>query len=301
MKHLAPGGCLALAALALAPLALADAPRSPLAGATGTGSAGQEPLWLGPPPLARPRRVISLAPSLTDMMVAMGKTDLLVGVTRYDHAPEVAALPRVGGFIDPSAEAVLALRPDLLLWITDGSAAPAVQRIASLGVPVLALPVENVAGVKTSLRAVGRALGDPAAGERVVGEIERAVAAARVRAAEGPSVRVLFVVGREPLVVAGPGSYPDELLRLAGGENVVHDTRAWPVYPLERAVADDPALVIDAAVLEPPVGIDRLAAIPAVRRGDVCRLTGDAALRPGPRLVKALPEIEAAIRTARRR
>jgi iron complex transport system substrate-binding protein len=99
------------------------------------------------------------------------------------------------------------------------------------------------------------------------------------------------VVGHEPLVVAGPGSYPDELLRLAGGENVVRGARPWSYYPVERAVADDPTLVIDASVLEPPETLARLVAIPAVRRGAVRRLSDDSALRPGPRFTRALAEL----------
>ena len=253
---------------------------------------------LGPKPPAAPRRVISLAPSLTDTVVALGKASLLVGVTRYDDAPEVAKLPRVGGFLDPSPEAVLALRPDLVLWLTDGGAYPAVRRIAGLGVPVLAIPVVSVADVLGSARVVGSALGDAPAGERLARSLEASVDAARRRAAAGPRVRVLFVVGRDPLVVAGPGSYPDELLRLAGGENVVKEARPWPVYPLERAVADDPALVIDGAVLEPKDGLARLGAIPAVRRGSVHRLRDDGALRPGPRLAGALDELSTALRSA---
>jgi predicted ABC-type sugar transport system permease subunit len=79
---------------------------------------------------------VCLAPSLTDIAVALGKADLIAGVTRYDDAPEVKDRPRVGGFLDPSPEAVVALRPDLVLWMTDGGAYAAVKRIASLGVPV---------------------------------------------------------------------------------------------------------------------------------------------------------------------
>jgi iron complex transport system substrate-binding protein len=109
------------------------------------------------------------------------------------------------------------------------------------------------------------------------------------------------LVGRDPLVVAGPGSYPDELLRIAGAENVVRSGRAWPVYPLERAVADDPDLVIDGAVLEPTEGLARLDVIPAVKRGLVHRLTNDAALRPGPRLADALAELSGALRREARR
>ncbi|MGA8893256.1 MAG: helical backbone metal receptor, partial [Anaeromyxobacteraceae bacterium] len=89
-----------------------------------------EPTWLGPPAPDRPARVVSLAPSITDTVIALGEAGRLVGVTRYDTAPEVKALPRVGGFLDPSPEAVLALRPDLVLWLADGGALPPVRRIA---------------------------------------------------------------------------------------------------------------------------------------------------------------------------
>ncbi|BDG10454.1 ABC transporter substrate-binding protein [Anaeromyxobacter paludicola] len=252
-------------------------------------------LWLGPRPPAVPRRVVALAPSLTDMVVALGHADRLVGVTRYDDAPEVARLPRVGGFLDPSPERVLGLRPDLVLWLTDRGADAAVRRIADLGVPVLATPVVSVSDVLATARVLGAALGDAPAGDRLSASLSRAIEAARARAARARRVRVLFVVGRDPLVVAGPGSYPDEVLRLVGGENVVQGTRPWPVYPLEKAAADDPEVVIDAAVLEPREGISRLSAIPAVRRGAVRRLANDDALRPGPRLAGALEALYAAV------
>jgi iron complex transport system substrate-binding protein len=239
--------------------------------------------------------VVTLAPSLTDTVLALGARDRLVGVTRYDASPEVKDLPRVGGFLDPSPEAVLALRPDLVLWLSDGGAWPAVQRIAALGVPVLAIPVVGVPDVLRAARVVGAALGDSAAGERLAAELEGAVREAERAAASLPRRRVLFLVGRDPLVVAGPGSYPDALLRIVGGTNVVGGDRPWPVYPVERAVADDPDLVVDAAVNEPAETIDRLAAIPAVRAGRVVRLPDDRALRPGPGLASALRQVLAAV------
>ncbi len=262
----------------------------------GPGAAAGGIRRLGPPPPAVPRRVVSLAPSATDVVIALGKADRLVGVTKFDDAPEVKALPRVGGFLDPSAEAVVALRPDLVLWITDSGAMPAVARIADLGIPVLALPVIDVADVLASCRALGAALGEPAAGERLAQSLEETIARFRARAAKLPPRRVLFIVGRDPLVVAGPGSYPDELLRVVGGRNVVEGTVPWPVFPVERAAALDPDLVVDAAVREHGTSGDRaLAAIPAVRRGAVRRLPSDAALRPGPRLARALEGLFAAI------
>jgi iron complex transport system substrate-binding protein len=281
---------LAAAALALAgPVAAQEALRP-----TGRGAAEGGALWLGPRPASPPRRVVVLAPSLTDVVLALGLRDRLVGVTRLDDAPEVADLPRVGGFLDPNPEAVLGLAPDLVLWVTDGGALPAVRRIAELSLasrrpfPILAIPVVGVADVLATPRLVGEALGDPGGGERLSRALEAAVEGVRRRAATLRRPRVLFVVGRDPLVVAGPGSFADELLGIAGAANVVGGERPWPVYPLEKAVADDPELVVDAAAREPAEGIARLAAIPAVRRGAVVRLPDDDLLRPGPRMVRGL-------------
>ena len=89
----------------------------------------------GPRPTAPPRRVVVLAPSLTDVVLALGLGDRLVGVTQLDDAPEVKHLPRVGGFLDPNPEAILGLRPDLVLWVSDGGALAAVRRLAELAPP----------------------------------------------------------------------------------------------------------------------------------------------------------------------
>jgi len=260
------------------------------------GLAARGAAWLGPRAPPDPRRVVTLAPSATDLVLALGEGRRIVGVTRYDRAPEVNGLPRVGGFLDPSPEAVAALRPDLVLWITDGGALAAARTIGRLGVPVLALPVVSVEDVIATAREVAEALGAAPAGARLARELEGGLERVRARARGLARPRVLFVVGREPLVVAGPGSYPDELLRIAGARNVVEGRRPWPVYPLEKAVADDPDLVIDAAYLEHGGGGEgRIAAIPAVRHGRLVRLEDDDALRPGPRMVRALERLFAAV------
>ncbi|BDG02178.1 ABC transporter substrate-binding protein [Anaeromyxobacter oryzae] len=252
------------------------------------------PVWIGPRPAAPPRRVVVLAPNLTDVVLALGAGDRLVGVTTVDDDPGVKDVPRVGGFIDPNPEAILALRPDLVLWVTDGGALAAVRRLAELSAassrpfPIVALDVVSVADVLATPRVVGDALGMPDRGARLSEELAAEVESIRRRAAGLPRRRVLFVVGREPLVVAGPGSFPDELLAIAGCENVVGGERPWPVYPLEKAVAANPDLVVDGAAREPADGIRRLAAIPAVRRGAVVRLSKDDLLRPGPRMIRGL-------------
>jgi iron complex transport system substrate-binding protein len=257
------------------------------------------PVWVGTPPAA-PRRVVALAPSLTDVVLALGLRDRLVGVTSVDDAPEVRSLPRVGGFVDPNPEAILGLRPDLVLWVTDGAALAPMRRLAELArasgaFAILALDVVSVADVLATPRVVGEALGAPEAGRRLSAELSAQVERVRARSRGLPRRRVLFVVGREPLVVAGPGSFPDELLRIAGCENAVAGSRPWPVYPVEKAIAADPDLVVDAAVNEQAEGIARLSAIPAVRAGRVVRLPGDDLLRPGPRMIRGLEELMIAL------
>jgi iron complex transport system substrate-binding protein len=252
------------------------------------------PVWIGPRPATPPRRVVVLAPSLTDVVLGLGLRDRLVGVTSHDDAPEVSGVARIGGFLDPNPEAILGLRPDLVLWMTDGGALAAVRRLAELSrasarpFPILALDVVSVADVLATPRAVGEALGAPEAGRRLSEELAASVDRVRRRAAGLAPRRVLFVVGREPLVVAGPGSFPDELLRIAGCTNVVGGDRPWPIYPLEKAVASGADVLVDGATREPPEGIRRLAAIPAVRRGAVLRLENDDLLRPGPRMIRGL-------------
>jgi len=263
--------------------------------------AAEGPVWLARGSAGPPRRVVTLAPSLTDEVLALGLGDRLVGVTNVDDAPEVHGLPRVGGFTDPNPEAILGLRPDLVLWVTDGGAEEPVRRVAELSrtssrpFGVLALDVVSVADVLATPRVVGEALGAPEAGARLSREMTDEVERIRARARGLPRRRVLLVVGLDPLVVAGPGSFPDELLRIVGCQNAVGGKRPWPVYPLEKAVADDPDLVVNAAVREPPEGLDRLAAVPAVRRGAVVRLRSDDLLRPGPRMIRGLGELFDAI------
>jgi iron complex transport system substrate-binding protein len=285
-------------ALALALLVTAAA--TPAAGgedplrASGKGAAEGGAVWVGPRPTGPAQRIVSLAPSLTDVLIALGKTDRIVGVTRVDRSPEVASRPRVGGFLDPNPEAILSLRPDLVLWVTDGGALAAVRRTTELSAGafgLLAIPVITVADVVAEARLVGEAVGDPAAGAALADRMQRAVDRLRARSAGLARRRVLFVVGRDPLVVAGPGSFPDELLRLAGCDNAVAGSRPWPIYPVELAVGSNPDLVVDAAVDEPAEGMTRLVAIPAVRRGAVVRLSSDDLLRPGPRMIDALDEL----------
>ena len=249
---------------------------------------------LGPVPRGEVRRVVTLTPSLTDVVLALGAGDRLVGVSRFDERPEVARLPRVGGFVDPSVEAVMALHPDLILAEPGPGNRQAVERMAELGTPVLLLPLGTVADVLAAERAAGKALGRAEQGETLARELERTRARVRERARSRTPVRVLLVYGFDPLVVAGPGGFADELLADAGALNVAADAASpYPVYSVERALRSRPQLILDAS--DTPVGRDRLRGLPGLVEARWASVPGQSLLHPGPALGRGLEELFALV------
>ncbi|HEX8703340.1 MAG TPA: helical backbone metal receptor [Myxococcaceae bacterium] len=261
-----------------------------LSGAAHSAGTHSGPRRLGPQREGKVRRVVTLAPSLTEMVLAMGAGDTLVGVSRFDEDKAVAALPRVGGFVDPSVEAVIVLKPDLVLVQPGPGNQRPVERMAELGVPVLLLPLHTVADTLTALRAVGQALGRDKEAEGLISRIEASRTRVREAAKKRPTVRVLFVYGFEPLVVAGPGSFADELLRDAGAVNIGADGgSAYTVYSVERAIRAKPDVVVDAADVD--VGKDKIRSLPGLSSARWVEVPSLALLQPGPSLGRGLEEL----------
>lgn len=241
---------------------------------------------LGPAPPPAPRRVVTLAPSLTELVLELGAGARLVGVSRFDDAEAVRALPRVGGLVDPSAEAILRLRPDLLLVPPGAGDRTTVERIAALGVPVLVVPLESLSDILEGIDAVAAALGLGEQGKELRAGLEEKIETFRKRAAALPRVRALIVFGWQPLVVAGPGSYADELLRIAGGENAGAGLRGpFPALPAERALGLGAERILDATF-----GYESRIPIPGWE-GRLVQARTQALARPGPRVVEALEEV----------
>lgn len=246
------------------------------------------PQWLGPKPPAAVKRVVTLAPSLTETVVALGATEVLVGVSRYDEQREVQALPRVGGFIDPNVEAVVALKPDLLVVQKAPGNQKPVETLAGLGVPVLALPLTSVQDTLDATAELGRVLGKAERATALVKDFEATRERIRARAKAQPrSAKVLLAYGYSPFVVAGPGSFADELLRDCGAHNLAEKApTAYPVYSLERAVTLAPDVVIDAA--DTPVGKESVETLPQLHAARWMALPTKDLLHPGPFLGRAL-------------
>lgn len=248
-------------------------------------AAADAPYLLGRP-AAAPARIVTIAPSLTEVILDLGEGRRLVGVSRYDDDPAVAAVPRVGGFLDPSTEAILALHPDLVLAAPSPGNRGPVEGLARLGVPVLVLPLRGVPEILASVREVAKVLGVPAKGDALARTIQDGLARVRAKTAPLPKRRVLVVYGWKPLVVAGPGSFADSLLADAGGVNVAAGSAGeYPTYSAERILAAAPDLILDATGNHggeaPPPGIT----------SRVVPVTGTALFHPGPRIVAALEEL----------
>jgi iron complex transport system substrate-binding protein len=260
-----------------------------LSGAAHAADAPNAPRLLGKKP-EKVQRVVTLAPSITDMVLSLGAGATLVGVSRFDVDKAVEKLPRVGGFVDPSVEAVIALKPDLVLVQPSPGNQRPVERMAELGVPVLLLPLQTIADTLAALRAVGQALGHEKEAEAIISRFEATRVRIREAARKLPTPRVLLVYGFEPLVVAGPGSFANELLRDAGAVNVAADAgSAYPVYSVERAVRARPDVVVDAADVD--VGKEKIQALPGLSEARWVEVPSLALLQPGPSLGKGLEEL----------
>ncbi len=244
--------------------------------------------------------VVTLMPSGTEVMAALGAAELLVGVDEYSaYPPEVARLPKVGSFLAPSLEAIVRLRPSLV--IVDDVHAPAAAALRDAGLETIPCALHALPDVKRALRTVGARLGRADEAERVVREIDAALdAAAARRPARRP--RVLAVIDREAgglgsLVAAGPGSWVDELLAVVGGDNVLLASGLrYPKISLEEVLRGAPDVILDLSyAARDGVAAWREVDVPATRTGRVFELHRPYLVAPSPRVTRALADLARAL------
>jgi iron complex transport system substrate-binding protein len=254
---------------------------------------------------AEPRRLVSLAPSLTEIVFLLGQQRKLVGVTRYCNYPPAAnTLPRIGGVADPDIERIVAAAPDLVLCTTDGNPREKVRALEEMGIPCFAVGPQDLSGVFAAIERIGALLGVPDKA-RAEADALRVRAARAAHPAADPVPGVLFVVSTRPIIAAGQATFMDELIRLAGGRNAAASfSGRYPRLTVEDLLAARPDLIFIAAmagVERFPPEIRRWKEIPAFRDGEVVSLDGDLVTRPGPRMVAALEEVSRAVSAWRRR
>jgi ABC-type Fe3+-hydroxamate transport system substrate-binding protein len=263
--------------------------------------AGPAPAKAAPSAAPAALRVVSLTPSATEVVAALGSAALLVGVDDYStFPPEVASLPKVGSFLAPNLEIIVGLKPSLV--IVDDVHSQAAGALNDAGIATVACAIHGLPDVKAALRAVGARLGRTAEADRVVEAIDSALDhAAAMRPARRP--RVLAVIDREAgglgnLVTAGRGSWIDELLAVVGGDNVLSAAGVrYPKVSAEEVLRTRPDVILDLSYaarqsIAAWSGLD----IPAVATGRVHALAEPYLIAPSPRVAEALDALARALK-----
>ena len=249
---------------------------------------------------AAPQRIVSLTPALTEILFAVGAGDRIVGVTQYcDFPPAAKAKPKIGGYVNPSVESVLALKPDLVLVSPGPGNRDSALAMRRAGLRLEIVPAETLEESLAAIESVARFVGDETAGRDLAAAVRARLDAVAKRVAGEQRVRTLFCIQTDPIIAAGRDTLPSQLLELAGGSNVVSALR-YPRLDVEAVAGAKPELILqsrmdlanDDAHVEDAFW-KRWPSILAVARGRVVVLPDDLTLRPGPRVADAAEELAA--------
>lgn len=262
----------------------------------------------------KPKKIVSIAPSATEILFAIGAGDRVVANTTYcDYPPEADKLPKIGGYTNPDVEKILALSPDLVLGAR-GTPVGLFDQMAALKLTVAAIDAEDsLDQMVESIRTIGKIVGEEKKAAELVEQLEarrRAVVSKTAALSPAQRPRVLFVFAPGDLFSAGTGSFIDELITLGGGVNIAAKAKTtWPQLSLETVIADDPQVILTLPgtmgnTQKPMTNTEalvRFRALPrwknlsAVKHGRVYVLEDDPMTLPGPRLIDGLEATAAAI------
>jgi iron complex transport system substrate-binding protein len=245
------------------------------------------------------RRIVSLAPSLTETIYALGLQDRLVGDTDYcDFPAEAQQKSKVGGAINPSLEAIVALRPDLVLVTKGLNRLETVRALENLGIPSFATDPHTVDDIISSTRRLAEILGASETGSIIAKDLERRLAETQQRIAPLAPRRVLFVVWREPLISVGKDTFIADALLHAGAISIVDSSQNWPQLNLEEVVRQQPDFLVFAETHSEaaPPDLNLLSNLPGWRILEAVRnrryaLITDAVNRPAPRMISAIEDL----------
>ncbi len=242
-------------------------------------------------------RIVSLAPSVTETLFALKAGPSVVGVSDYcDYPPAVRRLPRVGSFLTPNLEAIIALRPTLVIGLWLSSDVRQIRALKSMGYPVLLVRDGSLAEIDNSIEAVGARIGREIEARDLVAQIRGQIASVRERLATVKSERALMLVGHQPIVAVGRGTYLDELLQIAHAENIAAPANEeWPHLSMEYIIAMRPEVILDGSMGNDPSSSntfwEKYPTIPAVRERRVFGYPENPILHSGPRVGQSLEMI----------
>ncbi|HTR45014.1 MAG TPA: cobalamin-binding protein [Thermodesulfovibrionales bacterium] len=243
-----------------------------------------------------PGRIISLAPSMTEILFALGLGDNIVGVASFsDYPAEAKKKPMVGGMKNPSIEAVVSLKPDIVIMTIDGNRKEFEERLHSLKIRTYVFRAKRISELPQGIRDLGAALGQKERAEALAEHIGAGIRTTSVQGGATKKKKVLFIVWPEPLIVAGPGSIADDVITILGGQNIADETKiTYPKFSIEEIVRRSPDIIFigkGSGMEKVSQGLlERLNKVPAVRNKKVYYV-GDYLYRLGPRTVTGVEEL----------
>jgi iron complex transport system substrate-binding protein len=246
-----------------------------------------------------PQRIVSVAPNVTEILFALGLEDRLVGVSIYcQYPPEAMKKEKIGGYINPSLEKIVALRPDLVIGIAEGDLRTFVDKLASLKVPVYITNPRDALEVLTSIGKIGEVTFAREPASRIVRSMEERIRKVQDKVRGRPRPRVLHILDFNPLISAGKGTFVDDLIRLAGGRNVAETaTGKYPRFSMEEVLVQDPEVILLASMKSQDPLVkqrrwwERWKTISAVKQGRIYVLDSDLIHRPSPRMADGLEQV----------
>lgn len=255
---------------------------------------------------AQARRIISIIPSTTEMLFAMGAGDRVIAIGTYDkYPPEAQKLPRVGALVDPNVEQILQMRPDLV--VVYGTQTELKRRLERANIPYYSYSHQGLPDIFSTMRSLGMRVGMAAQGEALAARLERQLAAIRARVANRPRPKTLLVMGREPgalrsIYASGGVGFLHDMLEAAGGADALADIQRQSVdVSNEMVLARAPDVIIelrytDEAINKADLDVwNRVSAVPAVKNHRVIVLTGDEFVVPGPRVAESVERMARAL------
>ncbi len=249
-----------------------------------------------------PQRIISLAPSITEMLFALRLADRVVGVTSYcDFPAEAKAKEKVGDTIKPNLERLITLKPDLVLVSTASQLEKITQQLDQLGIPVFVTNPKTVNEVVASLRKIGELTGATQRAAELAAEMEARIAVVQQQATNQTAPRVLYILQLSPLITAGKNTFINDLITQAGGRSISGEEAAdYPQFSRETALARAPEVIIvpeshGTELVNIEAVKQDFATTPAIKNGRLVRINPDLMDRPGPRIVDGLEALRAGI------
>ncbi len=252
---------------------------------------------------AQPERIVSLAPSNTEILFALGLGGKVAGVTDYCNYPaETAEIAKVGGYSTVNVERVVALNPDVV-FASDGNSKEVVEHLKTLGLAVVAVKnAESIADTYADIRLIGTAAGVPEAAEVLVGNISRQIASVAEQAAGLSRPKVVHMVWHDPIMVSAANTFQDEMITAAGGVNAFANESGWATIQLERFLTVNPEVIVVSgqhgsgdvsrdAVLQDP----RFSSVSAVKNNRIVVMDADILGRAGPRIGDGIAQMASEI------